>query len=354
MGGETVHLSRSVRLTGGLSPRGRGNLRYHRPHVTPHRSIPAWAGKPALAAGLRARRPVYPRVGGETGAGADPGAAFAGLSPRGRGNPLRQNRYRRPSRSIPAWAGKPRRPSNSTPSRTVYPRVGGETYPDILQPTGKEGLSPRGRGNRGCSVTRPQPKRSIPAWAGKPSTTRRWPTICRVYPRVGGETAWLMSRPLTTRGLSPRGRGNLHQIAQVSPDERSIPAWAGKPRVAPGEHAGGRVYPRVGGETAKTLPKSTRCGGLSPRGRGNPRSPAPALPRPRSIPAWAGKPPAGRSGGGRNRVYPRVGGETFSALARSERNCGLSPRGRGNRADRDEPRPGLRSIPAWAGKPSDL
>ena len=49
--------------------------------------------------------------------------------------------------------------------------------------------------------------------------------------------------------------------------------------------------------------------GLSPRGRGNHRYKAHGIPKPRSIPAWAGQP----KGKGQNRlvlgVYPRVGGQ---------------------------------------------
>ena len=53
------------------------------------------------------------------------------------------------------------------------------------------------------------------------------------------------------------------------------------------------------------------------------------------------------------RVYPRVGGETSDQQGAEHRDQGLSPRGRGNR--RSPPAAGahLRSIPAWAGKPND-
>ena len=33
-------------------------------------------------------------------------------------------------------------------------------------------------------------------------------------------------------GLSPRGRGNLHEVAQIVTAGRSIPAWAGEPCMA--------------------------------------------------------------------------------------------------------------------------
>ena len=95
VGGETVSLDAryNIRLTGGLSPRGRGNPERPLPLHCRYGagSIPAWAGKPSAvspsATGRRSR--VYPRVGGET---------------------IRLRPYAEPtglSRSIPAWAGKP-------------------------------------------------------------------------------------------------------------------------------------------------------------------------------------------------------------------------------------------------------
>ena len=50
----------------------------------------------------------------------------------------------------------------------------------------------------------------------------------------------------------------------------------------------------------------------------------------RSIPAWAGKPRRTTWRSRRSRVYPRVGGETWTKNANVKAKAGLSPRGRGN------------------------
>ena len=131
-----------------------------------------------------------------------------------------------------------------------------------------------------------------------------------VYPRVGGETAANPSSVQTLEGLSPRGRGN-RRIRMAGPvPRRSIPAWAGKPTATCTASSRPPVYPRVGGETALGSAELTEMIGLSPRGRGNPQSRAVRAVAPRSIPAWAGKPIRDRRGGATDMVYPRVGGET--------------------------------------------
>ena len=70
---------------------------------------------------------VYPRVDGGTWAVKVPASVGEGLSPRGRGNRIRND-------------------TEGTKTK-VYPRVGGGTaypYPEL---SGSQGLSPRGRGN---------------------------------------------------------------------------------------------------------------------------------------------------------------------------------------------------------------
>ena len=152
---------------------------------------------------------------------------------------------------------------------------------------------------------------SIPAWAGE---TLNCP----------GDGVTAMS------GLSPRGRGNLLRSPSRWAAFRSIPAWAGKP---PSHHRPSRmreVYPRVGGETARPLRRSPPHTGLSPRGRGNPDRSRSRYASRGSIPAWAGKPASLPRRPFPNRVYPRVGGETYGVSKYIYCNEGLSPRGRGN------------------------
>ena len=207
-GGTSMTHERGIPLPGVYPRVGGGTPNALFQHVTG--SIPAWAGEP----GTPATKRVYPRVGGGTFTCA-----------------------RRPDEgSIPAWAGEPA-PHNEPGRWRVYPRVGGGTpdthhispIADGLSPRGRGnpvrilvlgptpstwGLSPRGRGNPGWRGYRdrrssvglsprgrgnpwrmdmPYPEarqRSIPAWAGETVDVSGGSSMVRdrVYPRVGGGT----------------------------------------------------------------------------------------------------------------------------------------------------------------------
>ena len=277
--------------------------------------------------------------------------ASKGPSPRGRGNPVIPSTAARCSGSIPAWAGKPRAFCMARIATQVHPRVGGETDGGSRSPGGYGGPSPRGRGNLPAELYASPRYRSIPAWAGKPSSVR--PQYCRVgvHPRVGGETSTSCERCCSLSGPSPRGRGNQAEIGAsrllagsipawagrnrfvvqaFEPLLRSIPAWAGKPRADRRIHQRIEVHPRVGGETTSDIVKEELYGGPSPRGRGNRRDVNAPDPRCGSIPAWAGKPGTGSLIRRLVRVHPRVGGETSDSYVTSAVAEGPSPRGRGN------------------------
>ena len=176
-------------------------------------SIPAWAGEPRPLPCRKQRLRVYPRVGGGTCLTTSTRSPSTGLSPRGRGNPVRYPERPEGARSIPAWAGEPLLPARSLRSVRVYPRVGGGTDSLGVSLQQRSGLSPRGRGNRRRPVPVPVMPGSIPAWAGEPLVA------CRIHSQCSG--------------LSPRGRGNLgvviHRVHRVQ-GLGSIPAWAGEPQ----------------------------------------------------------------------------------------------------------------------------
>ena len=199
-------------------------------------SIPAWAGEPYGRGSKRRWGEVYPRVGGGTARTWEELTGDSGLSPRGRGNRRRSGIAWAVSRSIPAWAGEPP-PGLATPrGDTVYPRVGGGTR--WLRPFSyhMNGLSPRGRGNRRFTGRRVRMVRSIPAWAGEPLRGIRRRHRHEVYPRVGGGTPADVHERIVRDGLSPRGRGNRVVHDHVEALDRSIPAWAGEPPgSAPGD-----------------------------------------------------------------------------------------------------------------------
>ena len=377
MGGETGRHLRGGHPPRGPSPRGRGNLRYEISFEGKIRSIPAWAGKPAVTSERRPAMSVHPRVGGETRAGGALCGLGGGPSPRGRGN-----RYRAAPRnplygSIPAWAGKPQRRARYKRHCRVHPRVGGETRRNASHASSAWGPSPRGRGNLRALAWGAVEDGSIPAWAGKPSgirlSTRAAPnrvhprvggetagreitdvvrSAIRVHPRVGGETKQTSTWQIYTWGPSPRGRGNPGDDAERQRAHRSIPAWAGKPSPPATSRGSTGVHPRVGGETDESAIKADLKTGPSPRGRGNPQRRFAAVGRDGSIPAWAGKPTHPNRSADHPGVHPRVGGETYLWPDHDPNEKGPSPRGRGNHFSGAVGPVPDGSIPAWAGKPA--
>ena len=153
------------------------------------------------------------------------------------------------------------------------------------------------------------------------------------------------------RGLSPRGRGSLRPAQRRHQRQGSIPARAGEPgRGLSADHRH-EVYPRAGG--GAFLPGTmvgSHCG-LSPRGRGSLRIGREAPDRLGSIPARAGEPSASRRATSACRVYPRAGGGAHAAQPVAQPGGGLSPRGRGSQDERSRSVRCRGSIPARAGEP---
>ena len=147
---------------------------------------------------------------------------------------------------------------------------------------------------------------SIPASAGEPKRREKRDGEDEVYPRECGGTlfGWLMDGD--SIGLSPRVRGNLD-----GQGSESIPP---KP-----------VYPReCGGTVAGAFSRGCTQGSI-PASAGEPPH-AHSGPMPRSIPASAGEPTHCRKPLGLTTVYPRECGGTIGSP-----HGGLSPRVRGNR-----------------------
>ena len=213
----------------GLSPRVRGNPLQMRLMVHNRGSIPACAGEPKNTARFDGMMPVYPRVCGGTSLTICCTACTAGLSPRVRGNRHVVIDSCALPGSIPACAGEPSIWSAAIAASSVYPRVcGGTILPPNVEACNR-GLSPRVRGNRSWRVMQPSYGRSIPACAGEPRQSVRSPRTTEVYPRVCGGTGLRFNLERTSRGLSPRVRGNpAGRTARRTP-RRSIPACAGEP-----------------------------------------------------------------------------------------------------------------------------
>ena len=288
--GGTGDVARLSEMRQGLSPRMRGNRLAVDPSTASLRSIPAYAGEPTTLGPAPKPKRVYPRVCGGTVRNAGADASRKGLSPRMRGNRSFPLGMAGGHRSIPAYAGEPGDGQPAVADRRVYPRVCGGT--------------PAGAGRR------PAKAGSIPAYAGEPMRAWRRQTISTVYPRVCGGTSANPKIAFIPQGLSPRMRGNQRWLYSSSASDRSIPAYAGEPTSAVLLASSVEVYPRVCGGTHQGSRHHFPYRGLSPRMRGNqPRDPHFGQPE-RSIPAYAGEPPAISDSESGIWVYPRVCGGT--------------------------------------------
>ena len=214
----------------GLSPRVRGNPTDLVVQGRMVRSIPARAGEPPNRGGPDQHPGLYPRAcGGTTLAYANLTRA-TGLSPRVRGNRLRQQ---------------------DSVVRPVYPRACGGTLPRCRPRLRGVGLSPRVRGNLVRGIAQGPPERSIPARAGEPHHQRLYLGRQQVYPRACGGTRSTSNDTRPEQGLSPRVRGNrVTSIGHAVPDG-SIPARAGEPRLKSADRPIRRVYPRACGGTRR-------------------------------------------------------------------------------------------------------
>ena len=125
------------------------------------------------------------------------------------------------------------------------------------------------RGNRQSRLEEGQSRRSIPAYAGEPALRRAGYWLGKVYPRVCGGTGSGIRLGDGREGLSPRMRGNLFYPTRAKMTSGSIPAYAGEPRIATGKSTADRVYPRVCGGTSEGRQSGYAGTGLSPRMRGN-------------------------------------------------------------------------------------
>ena len=287
-------MTRAIASTrSGLSPRVRGNPRAGPGVSRGGGSIPAGAGEPGRRGAFSGRPGVYPRGCGGTPARSTQPPLRPGLSPRVRGNRRPLTRGPKLVGSIPAGAGEPASGPGRIARRGVYPRGCGGTGASwrVLRPAG--GLSPRVRGNPPRDTARSEKDGSIPAGAGEPSATDPPAITSEVYPRGCGGTSLADAMVADIEGLSPRVRGNRVGGPGRARRPGSIPAGAGEPPSGLESRPCSQVYPRgCGGTRAARVPILVP-GGLSPRVRGNRSVVAWGETPIRSIPAGAGE-PAGR------------------------------------------------------------
>ena len=152
----------------GLSPRVRGNHLGPKSVCNRIGSIPARTGEPLSTVFHICRTKVYPRAYGGTMTPTTTEAFSIGLSPRVRGNRLQPHVELQVDRSIPARTGEPERLDARSLTGQVYPRAYGGTEKLATGFFSGEGLSPRVRGNRIRDGITAVKERSIPARTGEP------------------------------------------------------------------------------------------------------------------------------------------------------------------------------------------
>jgi len=238
---------------------------------------------------LRKVRGVDPRSRGEDQRGNADIALLVGRSPLTRG--------RQPAHpvdlvlvgSIPAHAGKTSRGATARAAARVDPRSRGEDQTAGRTPRSRQGRSPLTRGRRFVSRAANAVGRSIPAHAGKTRIATSRPYRRGVDPRSRGEDIVVRILTWPSRGRSPLTRGRPFACAHPDLADGSIPAHAGKTYLIPIISSDQEVDPRSRGEDHFDWVMPERPSGRSPLTRGRRELVAAAALVLGSIPAHAGK-----------------------------------------------------------------
>ena len=213
----------------------------------------------------------------------------------------------------------------------------------------ENGSSPRLRGTRIPTLDMKRRRRFIPAPAGNarvlPATTGE----AAVHPRACGEREVANGAAPFHGGSSPRLRGTLLGVLDLSIRARFIPAPAGNAyRISAGQSSS-PVHPRACGERVEHAHCPQQARGSSPRLRGTRRRGRCPRSASRFIPAPAGNASAGRSPLAFMAVHPRACGERGLDRDRRVIVDGSSPRLRGTRVGQTLITRNSRFIPAPAG-----
>ena len=176
-------------------------------HGRNERNIPAYAGKTLLAWKCPNTWTEHPRVCGENDAEVGLVAVTGGTSPRMRGKPCAQAKFRWWHRNIPAYAGKTNHPQPAANSAKEHPRVCGENSTPNGHVPIFGGTSPRMRGKLPRSAVPPLGRRNIPAYAGKTQLGTSAAATEAEHPRVCGENSSAGILKFLAYGTSPRMRG---------------------------------------------------------------------------------------------------------------------------------------------------
>ncbi len=191
----------------GSSPRGRGAQALGECFRDLRRIIPAGAGSTYLRRPQRWTTSDHPRGGGEHIRDHRSMTVSAGSSPRGRGAHRAISPSMPALRIIPAGAGSTSPCRGRTTCPGDHPRGGGEHMISLRMASRPSGSSPRGRGALQDSHFPRERGGIIPAGAGSTGTSRTPGNGRPDHPRGGGEHYAVVASTGCTHGSSPRGRG---------------------------------------------------------------------------------------------------------------------------------------------------
>ena len=287
--GENSWLGNIDTLAGGSSPLTRGKRRWRCHGAHGPRLIPAHAGKTLLLTSTSVLRTAHPRSRGENLAWAVEGAREYGSSPLTRGKRGERGSACSMIWLIPAHAGKTRSRRGSARISTAHPRSRGENrslLTDLISPSGS---SPLTRGKQGVDRRGGPARGLIPAHAGKTAHVRRCDHLTAAHPRSRGENGVWERASESAGGSSPLTRGKLDYSRPRGKGNGLIPAHAGKTVSRTPLQSSGPAHPRSRGENL--IPRTTRviAAGSSPLTRGKRMLPSWKGPEDRLIPAHAGK-----------------------------------------------------------------
>ena len=170
-----------------------------------------------------------------------------------------------------------------------------------------------------------------PRTRGKRFTINYRLVNCAEHPRARGENAVPIRVVICHIGTSPRTRGKPRHLFRGGEITRNIPAHAGKTEPRPAGHIQNQEHPRARGENCVVSGLCLLLAGTSPRTRGKRRAYRLVFRWRRNIPAHAGKTITMVSSAPLNGEHPRARGENLRTLKRTHRPQGTSPRTRGKR-----------------------
>ena len=216
-------------------------------------NIPAYAGRTIYGEDVNLDAEKHPRIRGENHLARLQVRNHAETSPHTRGELVAQRILHDCARNIPAYAGRTIGVKDSEVSYQKHPRIRGENE-GFRNIRGKiKETSPHTRGELKQKNTRARPTRNIPAYAGRTRLILHVAVYAWKHPRIRGENSGAATRFGLYSETSPHTRGELsHPEPQVLIDG-NIPAYAGRTWFRVRCAVATRKHPRIRGENSNIL-----------------------------------------------------------------------------------------------------